>query len=163
MLADTLEYDRAIMLKVMDQTKRRVMHGEFVPAEEKVISFSECHSEVISKGNRETQFGHKIFLTTGKSGLILDCLMERGNPNDAGKFKELLQRQKTILVNVPRQIAADGGFASKDNLKEAKRAGVRDAVFAKKRGFKILDMAKSQWVYKKLRNFRAGIEGSSRY
>lgn len=31
--------------------------------------------------------------------------------------------------------------------------------FAKKRGLKILDMAKSEWVYKKLRNFRAGIEG----
>ena len=29
---------------------------------------------------------------------------------------------------------------------------------AKKRGLSILDMAKSNWVYKKLRNFRAGIE-----
>ena len=36
--------------------------------------------------------------------------------------------------------------------------GVKDAVFAKKRGLSILDMAKSTWVYKKLRNFRAGIE-----
>lgn len=159
MLADKLEYDKAIMLKVMDQTRRRVIHGESVPAEEKIISFFECHSDIISKGNRETQFGHKVFLSTGRSGLVLDCLTERGNPSDAGKFKELLQRQKEILGKAPRQIAADGGFASKDNLKEAKREGVRDAVFAKKRGLKILDMAKSHWVYKKLRNFRAGIEG----
>ncbi len=39
-----------------------------------------------------------------------------------------------------------------------KSNGVKDAVFAKKRGLSILDMAKSTWVYKKLRNFRAGIE-----
>ena len=31
-------------------------------------------------------------------------------------------------------------------------------VFHKKRGLKIEEMAKSPWVYRKLRNFRAGIE-----
>ncbi len=60
---------------------------------------------------------------------------------------------------MPRQVTADGGFASKDNLVFAKENGVKDAVFAKKRGLSILDMAKSSWVYK-LRNFRAGIESS---
>ena len=69
----------------------------------------------------------------------------------AGNAKEQYGR-------MPRQITADGGFASKDNLVFAKENGVKDAVFAKKRGLSILDMAKSSWVYKKLRNFRAGIE-----
>ena len=159
MLADKLEHDKAIMLKVIEQTKRRVIHGESVPAEEKVVSFFEGHTDIINKGNRDTQFGHKVFLTTAKSGLILDCLIERGNPSDSGKFKELLERQKEILGKMPRQMAADGGFASKENLEEAKKEGVQDMAFAKKRGLKILDMAKSEWVYKKLRNFRAGIEG----
>lgn len=59
---------------------------------------------------------------------------------------------------MPRQVTADGGFASKANLAFAKDHMVRDAVFAKKRTLSILDMAKSNWVYKKLRNFRAGIE-----
>lgn len=52
----------------------------------------------------------------------------------------------------------DGGFASKGNLAFAKAHEIKDAVFAKKRGLSVLDMAKSAWVYKKLRNFRAGIE-----
>ena len=30
--------------------------------------------------------------------------------------------------------------------------------FHKKRGLKIEDMVRSRWVYRKLRNFRAGIE-----
>ena len=59
---------------------------------------------------------------------------------------------------MPRQVAADGGFASRDNLSYARGNQVRDAVFAKKRGLTVMEMAKSAWVYKMLRNFRAGIE-----
>jgi len=62
---------------------------------------------------------------------------------------------------MPRQMSADGGFASKDNLAHAKEHGVKDAVFAKNRGLSVLAMAKSTWVYKALRNFRAGIEAGT--
>ena len=58
----------------------------------------------------------------------------------------------------PRQTAADGGFASRHNLGEAKALGVRDVAFHKKAGLRVMDMVKSNWVYRKLRNFRAGIE-----
>ena len=40
----------------------------------------------------------------------------------------------------------------------AKARGVSDVAFHKKRGLAIEDMVKSRWVYRKLRNFRAGIE-----
>ena len=159
MLADQLQYYTEIMSKVIDQTKRRILHGETVPAKEKIISFFECHSDIIKKENRETQFGHKVYITTGKSGLIVDCYLPRGNPNDKSVFPELLARQKEVLNKSPRQMSADGGFTSKDNLEKAQEDGVKDMVFAKKGGLKRLDMAKSDWVYKKLRNFRAGIEG----
>lgn len=36
--------------------------------------------------------------------------------------------------------------------------GASDVAFNKKRGIKIEDIIKSRWVYRKLRNFRAGIE-----
>lgn len=159
MYANQLEYNLEILKQVIDQTTRRIIHGEKVPAQEKVLSFFECHTDIIEKGNRETQFGHKVFMTTGSSGVILDCLMPRGNPNDSAMFEELLDRQNEILGKSPRQMAADGGFASKDNLEKAKESGIEDMAFGKKRGLKILDMAKSEWVYKKLRNFRAGVEG----
>jgi len=44
---------------------------------------------------------------------------------------------------MPRQVSADGGFASKDNLADAKELKVKDVVFAKKRGLSVIDMAKS--------------------
>ncbi len=68
-------------------------------------------------------------------------------------------RQEEIYGQVPRQAVYDGGFASKLNLEKIKKLGVKDVAFSKKRGLKVSDMAKSTWVYKRLRDFRAGIEG----
>ena len=43
-------------------------------------------------------------------------------------------------------------------LTTAKARGVNDVAFHKKRGLAVEDMVKSGCVYRKLRNFRAGIE-----
>jgi IS5 family transposase len=144
--------------RVMDQTRRRVLEGEKVPGSEKVFSFFEIHTDIIEKGNRETTYGHKVFVVGGGSGLILDCLIERGNPADSAMFLPLLERQQGLYGKAPRQVAADGGFASRDNLRQAKENGSADVSFSKRKGIPVLDMVKSSWVYKKLRNFRAGIE-----
>jgi IS5 family transposase len=157
-LARRLERAIRILGKVIDQTDRRVFKGEKVPASEKVVSFFEEHTDIIVKGARETEYGHKVFLTGGTSNMILGCLIVRGNPADTDQYQPLLEQHRQKYGRMPRQVTADGGFASKDNLAFAKGHGVKDAVFARKRGLSVLDMAKSSWVYKKLRNFRAGIE-----
>jgi IS5 family transposase len=159
-LATQLKRAVGLLEKVISQTERRVFRNEKVPVSEKVVSFFEDHTDIIVKKRRDTQFGHKIFLTGGKSNLILDCLIAKGNPADSDQYIPMLERHKGSFSKVPRQVSADGGFASKDNLKDAKELGVKDAVFAKKRGLSVIDMAKSSWVYKKLRNFRAGIEAN---
>ena len=53
----------------------------------------------------------------------------------------------------PRQTAADGGYASRANLAAAKARGVADVAFHKKCGIAIIEMVKSPWVYRRLRNF----------
>jgi len=145
--------------RVMSQTTRRVIIGEQVPAEEKIVSIFEPHTDIIVKDRRDTYYGHKIILTTGRSSLIIDCAVEKGNPADTGLFEKSLVRQKDIYGRYPRWIALDGGFASKPNLAFAKGKGVKDVAFAKKRNLNVLDMVKSEWVYRKLRDFRAGVEG----
>ena len=60
----------------------------------------------------------------------------------------------------PRQAAVDGGYASRENLKGAKGLGVEDVAFHKKCGLTVEEMVKSHWVYRRLRNFRAGIEAT---
>ncbi|MBB4233170.1 IS5 family transposase [Rhizobium mongolense] len=70
----------------------------------------------------------------------------------------MLERHIAFYGQAPRQAAADGGYASRENLSGAKACGIRDMAFHKKCGLKIEDMVTSRWVYRKLRNFRAGIE-----
>lgn len=158
-LAYELNRYRLLLERVIDQTERRVLRGETMSAREKVVSIHEPHTDIIVKDGRETLYGHKIYLTGGASGLVLDCLITDGNPADSTLSTTMLERQKEIYGRPPRQAALDGGFASKDNLREAKALGVQDVCFSKKRGLKVPEMVKSTWVYRKLRDFRAGIEG----
>ena len=149
---------RPLIERIIAQTERRVLHGEAVAANEKIVSLFEPHADIIVKGARDVQYGHKLNLTTGRSGLILDLVIEAGNPADSERFLPMLNRHVAFYGGAPRQTAADGGFASRDNLAQAKALGVRDVAFHKKAGLRVVDMVKSNWVYRKLRNFRAGIE-----
>jgi IS5 family transposase len=144
--------------KVYDQTYRRIVQGESVPAGQKVFSIFEDHTDIIIKDRRDTHYGHKICLTGGASNLILDCVILEGNPADTELVETMLDRQKRIYGRYPLKVALDGGFASKDNLAKAKARKIKDVCFSKKRGLKEADMCRSDYVYKKLRQFRAGIE-----
>jgi hypothetical protein len=70
----------------------------------------------------------------------------------------MLDRHIARSGRAPRQTAADGGYASRANLTAAKARGVADVAFHKKCGIAVADMVKSPWVYRRRRNFRAGIE-----
>jgi transposase, IS5 family len=149
-----------LVRRVIQQTERRVLSGQQVPATEKLVSLFEPHSDVILKDSRETLYGHKIFLTGGRSGLILDCTVVKGNPADASWAVPLLKRHAAHYGRAPRQASFDGSFASTENLRAAKALGVEDVCFAKRRNLAISDMVKSNWVYHRLRRFRAGIESA---
>ena len=144
--------------RVVDQTQRRVLLGESVPAADKVVSLFETHTDIIVKDRRDTFFGHKICLAGGASNLIVDCLIVDGNPADSSLTVEMLDRQKQLYGKYPLKVALDGGFASKENLNKAKEKQIKDVCFAKKRGLEVEKMCRSPWVYDRLRRFRAGIE-----
>lgn len=144
--------------QVYDQTYRRIVQGETVPANQKVFSIFEEHTDIIIKDSRDNHYGHKICLTGGASNLILDCVILEGNPADSNLVEQMLDRQNQIYGRYPLKVALDGGFASKANLLKAKERKIKDVCFAKKRGLKETDMCRSEYVYKKLRRFRAGIE-----
>lgn len=157
-LCGDMEHFAGLTEKVIDQTKRRILLGEAVPAGEKVVSIFEEHTDIIKKDRRDTTYGHKICLTGGASNLILDCVISQGNPADTELTIPMLDRQKHIYGRYPLKVSFDGGFASKDNLKLAKERRIKDVCFAKKRGLKETDMCRSEYVYHGLRRFRAGIE-----
>ena len=158
-LADELRELLPLVAKVIDQSRRRVLEGESVPAQEKIVSIFEPHSDILVKDQRAVRYGHKVCLSGGKSSLVLDCVIEEGNPADSTLVERTLTRHAKEFGKAPRQMAMDGGFASKDNLAVAKAHGVEDMAFHKKRGLEISEMVRSAWVFRRLRDFRAGIEG----
>lgn len=162
-LATELERIVELAYQVISQTKRRVLNDESVPAVDKIVSIFEPHTDIIKKDRGDPLYGHKLCLTSGASGMITDCVIEDGNPADSTLAVRMMERHKAQYGRPSRQASFDGGFASKVNLHAIKDMGVEDVVFSRRRGLKISDMAKSCRVYKRLRDFRAGIEGVISY
>jgi IS5 family transposase len=157
-MAEGLEVYTELTHRVIDQTERRVIHGESVPASEKIVSIFEPHTDIIVKDSRDTLYGHKLCLTGGSSNLIVDCVIVDGNPADSTLTDQMLDRQHDLYGRYPLKVALDGAFATKDNLRSAKSKHIQDVCFAKKRGIEVEEMCRSQWVYRRLRRFRAGVE-----
>ncbi|MCL7488850.1 MAG: ISNCY family transposase [Desulfobulbaceae bacterium] len=157
-LVQQLHHYLPLARQVVCQTRRRVIAGESVPAQEKIVSIFEPHTDIIRKDRRDTYYGHKICVTGGPSNLILDCVILEGNPADSELTGMMLDRQDAIYGRYPLKAAFDGGFTSHANLRKAKANGVKDVCFSKGRGLAEVDMCRSKRVYKGLRKFRAGIE-----
>jgi len=159
-LAAEISHFAPLVNQVLSQTERRILRNESVPATEKVVSIFEPHTDIIIKDNRDTEYGHKVCLTTGASALVTDVVVEQGNPADYTLAIKMMERQTATFGRPPKQASFDGGFAAKTNLAQIKALGVSDVVFHKRRGLHIEEMASSTRVFKKLRAFRAGIEGT---
>jgi IS5 family transposase len=157
--ADLLQHYLALGKKVVDQTQRRVFNDEAVPAAEKIVSIFEPHTDVIVKGGRETLYGHKVFLSVGASGMIIDMLMERGNPADAMRSSVMLERHRELMGKAPDQAAFDAGFTSKENIVKAREIGVKNASFTRKGTIDVLGGVRSHKHHRTLQRFRAGVEG----
>jgi IS5 family transposase len=158
-LATQLRDYASLARQIITQTERRVFGGETLPPSEKLVSIFEPHTDIIVKDRRETLYGHKLCLTSGASGIVTDVVVERGNPADSTLAVHMIERHKELFGQVPLQASFDGGFASRDNLTTIKQLGVKDVAFSKRCRLEVTDMVKSKWLYRKLRNFRAGIEG----
>lgn len=145
--------------RVIAQTQRRVIEGDKVPPAEKVLSIFEPDTDLLVRGRRDPIYGHKLCLTVGASSLVFDCAIERGNPTDSTLAVKMVRRFKTTFGYAPTQAVFDGGFCSADNVAQIKACGVTDVAFTKHQGIELSEMVRSSWVFKRLRRFRAGVEG----
>ena len=155
-----MEHYRDQLLKVVDQTQLRVFQDENVPPSEKIVSLFEEHTDILVKGARDVEYGHKINVSSDANGFITSLVIEQGNPNDADKFIPILHRHRDTFGEVPTSTVSDGCYASRSNVHEAKALGVKRVVFHKKRGLSYHDMGVKKKTFAKLRDFRAGIEGN---
>ena len=71
---EALEYFHRMLAKHLDLVERRLLNEETIPAEEKLFSLFEPHTEWIQKGKQRpnVELGHKLLLATDQNQLIQD-------------------------------------------------------------------------------------------
>jgi IS5 family transposase len=157
-----LDHYVAMAAVAIDQCERRMLKGEKVPASEKILSLFETHTDIIKRGKSQspTEFGHKVLITTAKSGLITHYQVFRGNPDDAAMIPDILANHQKQYGRAPNKLCGDRRFFSVDNEQLAYQEGVEKVSICKP-GYRSKDrkqIEKERW-FKTLQRFRAGIEG----
>lgn len=71
-LSEQLEHFLPLVEQVIDQTVRRVLDGEKMPAQEKIVSIFEAHTDIIRRGKRDrsAEFGDKVWLDEVEGGIV---------------------------------------------------------------------------------------------
>jgi IS5 family transposase len=148
--------------QVIEQTVRRVFYGEKVPPAEKLVSIFEPHTDIIRRGkvNKDTEFGHKVWLGEVEGGFIAQYEILDGNPNDESQWQPTLENHVQLFGRPPTQASADRGVHSADNEAFAAELGVKRVVLPKP-GHKSetrRQYERQRWFWRG-RRFHAGVEG----
>jgi IS5 family transposase len=161
-LEATLGHFIPLAEQVIDQTQRRVFQGEQVPAEEKVVSIFEPHTDVIARGkaHRPVEFGRKVWLDEVDGGIVSHWRILEGNPNDKLQWEPSLQAHLRTFGHPPEQASADRGLYSRNNEKLATNLGVEKTVLPKP-GYQSekRKQKESQEWFVAGRKWHAGVEG----
>jgi IS5 family transposase len=148
--------------QVLDQTVRRVFCGENVPPAEKLVSIFEPHTDIIRRGkpNKDTEFGHKVWLGEVEGGFIAQYEVLDGNPNDDSQWQPTLDKHIQLFGRPPRQASADRGVHSADNETYATQLGVKRIILPKpgRKSETRRQHERQRWFWRG-RRFHAGVEG----
>ena len=131
-----------------------------MPASERIVSLFEPHTDIIVKARRDVQYGYKVNPATQGDGFITYFNIENGNPADKSLYLPVLDAYQEHFATLPFEAVADGGYASRSNVRSARAAGVKRGVFNKPVGLSLHEMGVKRKTFDKLRHFRAGIEGN---
>jgi IS5 family transposase len=149
--------------QVHDQARRRVILGEKLAAEEKLVSIFETHTDIICRGKKgsKAEFGHKFDVATGRSGMIVRYEVFEGNPCDGEILTRALEDHARLFGKAPRRLAADRRYHSEDNERVAASAGVKEVALPKPGRLSEVrrSLQKAPW-FRRLLRWRAGIEGN---
>ncbi len=161
-LAQTLETFLPRTEQVIDQTTRRILQGERVPASEKIVSLFEEQSDIIRRGKEShpVEYGHKVWLNEVEGGLVSHYRILAGNPSDEQQWKPSLNAHLKTFHQPPRQASGDRGLFSESNEQLAHELGVKRVILPQ-RGHRSKARLKHEhkaWFVKG-RHWHAGVEG----
>jgi IS5 family transposase len=148
--------------QVIDQTTRRILQGEQVPASKKIVSLFEEHTDIIRRGKEShpVEYGHKVWLNEVEGGLVSHYRILEGNPSDEQQWKPSLKAHLKTFHQPPQQASGDRGLFSEANEQLAQDLGVKRVILPQ-RGYRSQARLKHEhkaWFVKG-RHWHAGVEG----
>jgi IS5 family transposase len=141
---------------ILRVAKRVWIHGEVVPASERIFSLFEEHTELIKRGRRSkpVEFGHKILLGQTKEKFITQYSVMRHKIEDSKLPEQILEAHESTFGRRPDELAADKGFRGNKSAMARLREQVKVVAIPQR----LKDFTDDFFV--RLQHFRAGIEGS---
>jgi transposase, IS5 family len=172
-VGQALAHVGSLVEQVIDQTERRVLRGEAVPATEKVVSLFEPHTRIIRRGkvHLPAEFGHKVWVDEVDGGIIsryavLDHTVgdDMGStPSEASEAQQVpvsLAHHQRLFGQPPAVLAGDRGVYSAEGERVAHASGVRHVALpqpgAKSASRRCYE--RQRW-FRRAHRFRAGVEG----
>jgi hypothetical protein len=149
--------------KFCGQIERRLIKGEAIPAEEKVFSIFEPHTEWITKGkqNKKVELGVLGLITTDQYQFIVDYQV-MPKERDHAQVKPLLERlEKKFPSKKILSHSFDKGFYSIGNKKILDESKIELAILPKKGRHNQEDKKReSDPEFKKLRRRHSAVESN---
>jgi transposase, IS5 family len=148
--------------KVVGQRRERIWKGN-AHVVGKVLSLFEEHTQVIRKGkpDQPTEFGRLVRIDEVEHGIVSGYQVQEGNAADTNAWVPALEYHEALFGQAPRLAAADRGFFSAENEREAKARGVEKVALPGRGRLSGTRAArqKQRWFQRALR-WRAGIEAT---
>jgi transposase, IS5 family len=147
--------------KILNQTSHK-LRGEKSIAE-RIVSFHDPDARPIRKGklNKAVEFGRTMQLVQDSSGVILHYEVHQGSPNDRTQMVSLVRKTKKSLGIKPKELAADRGYYSAENVLQLNKAKIEKVAIPKVGRLSRTEKRhqRTKW-FRRLQRFRCGIEGS---
>jgi hypothetical protein len=142
------------------QARQRILSGQLVANEEKILSLYETDVHVIvrKKAGAEVEFGNTLLLGENSQGVVMDWeLFQESAPADPQLLPRSVGRMERAYEAALKAVAADRGFDSQTNQIGLAADGIYNGVCP--RSPQKLQQRVRSWKFKKLQRRRAQTEG----
>jgi len=112
--------------QIVTQTRTRLA-GDVPAGSTRVVSLHDTDARPIAKGRlgRPVEFGYKAQVTDNAQGIVVDHVVEKGNPPDAPMLPEAITRVTKLFGKVPTAATSDRGYGEASVETELQSLGVK--------------------------------------
>jgi IS5 family transposase len=156
-----VQYFLPLVARVIAQTKARVFGGD-THYPDKIFSLFEPHTEAIRKGkaSKPTEFGKLVKIQEAENQIVVDYTVYDKRPDDQSLLLAAVAAREETFGKAPELVAADRGFWSRENKRQAKAAGVKKVCIPAQGHLSEEDRAeeRQRW-FRRAKRYRTGCEG----